>query len=213
MVAIGATHSSFRQTLQCHEIDADAGAGFACGTKRASLGFGVRFCGGMVPSDDPESVRKASSWSVATDDLREELVRAMPLRTGTPPRLFCPRDIDLVGDRMGDGIFGVGCLLRLGRKLGVTARDSRSEMDETERLACTCADAGGRGEMLWLIKLAALSGTGSTTLAMGNTVGRGEAAFMFATEPLFLDRDLESDDGADRSERVDSLGARNAYPR
>ena len=40
MVAIGATQSSFRQSLQCHEIDAE---GFAGGTKRASLGFGVRF--------------------------------------------------------------------------------------------------------------------------------------------------------------------------
>ena len=40
MVAIGATHSSFRQILQCHEIDAQAG--FTGGTKRPSLGFGVR---------------------------------------------------------------------------------------------------------------------------------------------------------------------------
>ncbi len=69
--------------------------------------------------------------------------------------------------------------------------------------------------MDWLIRLSARSGTGSTTLAMGTIVGRGDSAFAFTftTEPLFRDRDRESDDGADRSEMVDSLGARVAYPR
>ena len=154
-------------------------------------------------------MRESSLLSVATDEAREELCRMMPLRAGTV--LAGPWDIDLVGDSMGDGILGVGCLLKLGRTLGVMALDSRSEMDETERLART--DAGRRGETTWLIRLSACSGTGSTTLARGSTVGRGETTFTFTTEPLFRDRDLESDDGADRSERVDSLGARNAYPR
>lgn len=144
----------------------------------------------------------------ATDDLTEDPDRMVPLRTGIA--LAALRDIDTAGDRMGDGILGVGCLLKLGRKPGVTARDRRSEMDETERLICT--DAGGRGETLWLIRLAGGSGMGSTTLAMGNTVGRGDSALAFTTEPLFRDKDRESDDGADRREIVDSLGVRRACP-
>ena len=136
---------------------------------------------------------------VVTEGLSEEPERDALLEGGAATSCG---DTSL-GDKLGDGRRGVGCLLRLGRRAGATLRTSRSEIDENERVLrmglCT------RGDTLWLIRLSERGpypASGARALAAAWRGVGGSSAIQL---PPSFREEYDKEECADCKEMVDSL--------